>query len=27
MDTSIMELCRFRNVSDTRVGHACRVYF
>jgi len=26
-ETSIMEMCRVRNVSDTRIGHPCRVYF
>ena len=26
-DTPIMEPCRIRNVPDTRVGHACHVYF
>jgi len=26
-DTSIMEPCCVRNVSDTRIGHTCRVYF
>jgi len=26
-DTPIMELCRVRNVSDTHVGHTCRMYF
>ena len=26
-DTSIMETCRVRNVSNTRVEHTCHVYF
>jgi len=26
-DTSIMEPCRVRNMSDTRVGYPCRVCF
>ena len=27
MDTSIMEPYRVRNVSNTRVGHTCHLYF